>query len=115
MPKRNQDLTGENALPIGDDFSFTIDVSDIAPASSVTAATWRVAKDPARDPVIALSLAAGDITVDDQSPGILLTVTVPAASSALLSEGLYRHQAEVTDAGGAHTVTVGELEAMATL
>lgn len=122
MPARRQDLTGENAIPVGDRFIFTIDIVDITPASVIVESRWGLAESKEGPPAVELRQSLGQITVADETDPdtgkafVRATISLPGNETDALAPGYYTHEYEVQDvSANLHTVTEGEVELMATM
>lgn len=109
MTSKNQDIDGYYA---GDTLQITITVQDDAGnALDLTGATveWVLVSAGERETVLSKDSASGGIALTDAANGEIRITIDPADTESL--KGLYRHEAEVTDASGnTSTVTVGDFE-----
>lgn len=122
MPARRQDLTGENAIPKGDRFIFTIDIVDVTPASVINESRWGIAVDKSAAPLFTLLQSAGQITVADETDPetgqafTRATISLPGTETQALTPGYYVHEYEIQDAAAnRQTVSEGEVELMGTI
>ncbi len=107
MTKVDQDTT----IYIGDTINLVITVRDDAEvAIDITGATvaWNLYDERIGSSLIAKTTSSG-ITLTTPLSGIF-TIALSAADTAALSEGVFYHEAEVTDASSnVSTVTTGHI------
>ncbi|MCG8354327.1 MAG: hypothetical protein MI920_02025, partial [Kiloniellales bacterium] len=115
VPQELQDLLVVHAIPIGDDYAFSIDGAGIGPADQVTRAEWTVAADWVSEPLLKATLAAGQITMADTAEGVRFIVKLTPAETGAVTPGAHQHDFKAWDASGRTTASRGTAEFVPTL